>query len=1167
MFLVDDALHWSASDLTAAAECEYALLRTLDHKLGRGTLVEAVEDPLMTHIAALGDRHEAELLSELQASGPVVELPHVGAPYTAAALETARDATLHALKAESPVIFQAAFHDGEFFGYADFLELSPDGWVVCDAKLARSAKPKALLQLGAYADQLLGLGVPLSGTASLLLGNGQRADFPVADLLPVFRERRDRLRQLLADHRAGDRPVAWGQDAVTACGRCAECQQAALDAADVSLVAGLRMEQRRRLNTTGIHTVADLAHADGAPADMTAATFDKLRAQARLQWQQSEAGDDAPLAHELTDTATRTLALLPAPSPGDLFFDFEGDPMYDEGDRAQTGLEYLWGVLDTAGTYTPLWAHSAAEERAAFVAFMDDVAARRRVHPDLHIYHYAPYETSALKRLAMRYQTCEKELDDLLRSEVFVDLYAVVRGSVRVASPSYSIKKLEPLYMGDELRSDDEDAVGDGGASVVAYHEYRSWRTFAPDRAAARLAALEDYNNYDCVSTLRLRDWLLDRARDAGVSDAIAPRALEEAGTELSTSDPVFLALMEKAGTAPRSARTPEQQAHAMLATAIDYFRREHKQFWWEHFSRLHHPIDEWAHRRGVFCVESAEVVSDWAVPEGKSKNARRTVRLVGDLAPGSKQDKSATVLYESPCPPKVTGPASAPYGAGFSDRIDYDASDARVVLLTESRPPEETYDALPVALAPDGPPNAGIIADAIMRAATTAAGAPGLPHGPAYDVLARRSPRLRGGAALPSSSDRVADVVAALTSMDDSYLAIQGPPGTGKTYVGSRVIRELVEKHHWRVGVVGQSHAVVENMLKAVVEDAGLDPELVGKSNNDRKQPPWTDVPNSLKGRCAFLESHAETGCVLGGTSWTFSAEALVESGPLDLLVIDEAGQFALANTIGAATSAKRLLLLGDPQQLPQVSQGSHAEPVDASALGWLMGEHDTIDAEHGYFLADSFRMHPDLCRKVSDLSYEGRLVSAAPAAARRLDGIAPGLEVVTMHHVGNRTESPEEAAEVVRQVRALHGTPWQASADAAPRPLDDGDFLVVAPYNAQVAMIRRALDVAGFRGVEVGTVDRFQGKEAPIAIMSMTASSPREVPRGMGFLLQRNRVNVAISRAQWRAVLIRSAALTSYLPSHAHGLLELGAFIGLCTPDRPSVGDIVEAVHTGRQ
>ncbi|MFI7481441.1 TM0106 family RecB-like putative nuclease [Kocuria sp. M1R5S2] len=1145
MFLVDGKLHWSASDLTAATGCEYALLRSLDYKLGRADAIEEKKNSFLQHLGRLGDRHEARLLEDLQRERNVAVLDHIKPPYTMVKVGAAAQATHDAFLDEPDVIYQTAFFDGEFFGYADFIERADDGWVVCDAKLARSAKPKALLQLGAYAHQIQRMGLPLSSTVSLLLGNGERADFRVSDVLPVFLERREQLRHLLSSHQAGGVAVTWGDERLIACGKCPECHASASAANDLIGVAGMRMEQRRKLHAAepAIRTIADLAASTARPTGMVQATFEKLRAQAGLQWKQMQAADGS-VAFELTDTASTMLALLPAPSEGDLFFDFEGDPLYDEGDLSRVGLEYLWGVLDPAEKYAAIWAHNSTEEREAFISFMDIVAERRAQHPDMHIYHYASYETTALKRLAMRYQTKEKALDDLLRSEVFVDLYATVRGSVRVGQPSYSIKKLEPLYMGDQLRPDDDDAVGDGGASVVAYHEHRQLQDHDPAAAEARLVSLADYNQYDCLSTLRLRDWLLERAVEAGVDDQIVPRIKNIQGEELSDEDPLFRNLMAKSGPAQRSQRTPEEQTFAMLATSLDYYRREHKPYWWEHYERLGHMVDDWHDYRDVYVVESATIVEDWAVPGGRAKNARRVLWLVGDWTPGSKADSRAQIVYPTPALTGSFVSDGVPYVVAPSSAVVSDLEDPRVVLLTESRNPGGISSDLPAALVPGTPPKTTNIEAAIREVACEAAAASSLPNCGVLDILAQRAPRLSANDTLPVTASTDESVVAALIGMNDSYVAIQGPPGTGKTHTGAHVVKELVDKYHWRIGVVAQSHAVVENMLGGIVE-AGLDASLVGKDKVQSESPTWTALKNVPK----YLSEHVATGCVIGGTVWDFANENTIARRSLDLLVVDEAGQFSLAATIGASVAAQRLLLLGDPQQLPQVSQAVHAEPVNESALGWLMDGHDTIPAEFGYFLGESYRMHPDLCAKVSTLSYDGRLYSAPPAAGRCLDGVEPGLHVVCLDHTGNRTESEEEAAEVVAQVRAFLGKTWtDPDTLAAPRLIEQHDFLVVAPYNAQVELIQRALKAADLSDVRVGTVDKFQGQEAPVAIVSMTASSYGDVPRGMGFLLNRNRVNVAVSRAKWRAVLIRSKALTSFMPSSAHGVLELGAFIGLC-------------------
>ncbi len=381
---------------------------------------------------------------------------------------------------------------------------------------------------------------------------------------------------------------------------------------------------------------------------------------------------------------------------------------------------------------------------------------------------------------------------------------------------------------------------------------------------------------------------------------------------------------------------------------------------------------------------------------------------------------------------------------------------------------------------------------------------------------------------------------------LDSSYLAVHGPPGTGKTFTSSTVIARLVKQHGWRIGVVAQSHAVVENLLGCVIE-AGVDPDRVGK----KKAPnaPWREVDE--KDYASFIADH--DGCVIGGTAWDFANRGRVPRQALDLLVVEEAGQFNLANTIAVASSARNLMLLGDPQQLPQVSQGTHPEPVNESALGWLVEGHHILPADRGYFLDCSFRMHPAVCAPVSRLSYDGRLQSREEVSgARRLDGVAPGVTVLSVEHDGNSTDSPEEADAIVAEIDRLLGTPW--TDEAGTRPLGQKDVLIVTPYNAQVVTLRRRLDAADLPDVEVGTVDKFQGRQAAIVFVSMTASTADDVPRGISFLLNRNRLNVAISRAKYAAVIVRSTLLTEYLPSTPQGLVDLGAFLALVPCDTPT-------------
>ncbi len=447
----------------------------------------------------------------------------------------------------------------------------------------------------------------------------------------------------------------------------------------------------------------------------------------------------------------------------------------------------------------------------------------------------------------------------------------------------------------------------------------------------------------------------------------------------------------------------------------------------------------------------------------------------------------------------------------------------------------------MPFALTPGPPiPTTALRESIESTAAAVAAGLPQLPRSAVLDILLRRAPRTRSGNPLPGSTDAITDITAAALDLDSSYLAVHGPPGTGKTHTAGRVIRQLADDHGWRIGVVAQSHATVENLLNCII-DAGLDPERVAKKRYEHNSPRWQEIDSSQY--TAFIADG--TGRVIGGTAWDFANANRVPPGSLDLLVIDEAGQFCLANTIAVAPAAANLLLLGDPRQLPQVSQGTHPEPVDTSALDWLVDGQCTLPDERGYFLDRSYRMHPAVCAAVSALAYDGRLHSHECTAARRLDGYRPGVHVIPVAHQGNSTESPEEADAIAAEIVRLLGTRW--TDEHGTRPLAASDVLVLAPYNAQVALVRQRLASAGLGGVRVGTVDKFQGGQAPVVFVSMTASSADVVPRGISFLLNRNRLNVAVSRAQYAAVIVRSQLLTEYLPATPAGLIDLGAFLAL--------------------
>lgn len=1229
----DRVLVYSATDLVRAAECPWATVRILDEKLGRVPRLPVPEDPMLERTARLGDRHEAEVLAELRERYGPYRPAAAGAPgrgvyeveparsMTHEALAAKHEETLAALRNGADVVFQASFYDGRFHGRADFLIRRADGaYAVYDTKLARHAKVTALLQLAAYADQLAAAGIPVSPEVTLILGDRREASFEVERFLEVYRERRERFEALTAKRRRpGAAPADWWEETLPRCGVCPHCLEQIQENQDVLQVAGMTLARRTLLRERhGVRTVADLAHLPEDDAHLSG-SLRAARAQAQMQLGEGSpdgevtyrdsAGEEHRLSYAVTDAAP--LRRIPRAAPGDVFFDFEGDPLWQDPEDGSWGIEYLFGVVEAPEDpalladpgheprFVPFWAHSRREERRALLDFLEYIAERRRRYPQMRIYHYADYEKRALRSLAMRHGVGEEAVDDLLRQEVLVDLYEPVRRGLRISAPSYSIKKLEPLYMGEHLRAGD---VTDAGASVVAYADYAAHRDAdEPEQARRILASIADYNEYDCLSTLRLRNWLLDLAGRDAAAEACAPdpaaphpEAPEDEDAEVSAVEASLTHFAQHATTASTGLDEAELArtvtAAGMVASATGYHRRERKQFWWSHFDRLASAVQEWESTRDVVLFDRVTVAEDWHTPP-RGRTERRVLEGTARIPDGSSLrggESGLFAMYDSPLPgylrDQVLQAQERRGQGGGAAPVPERASQARATLeeiepgpqegtyrvrVTETRPADsEAFAQLPMALTPPAPIRTQAQEDALAALAEEVDAA--LPHLPAdagLDILSRRSPRLRSGGALPAPDwsapglPMVEAILAAVLDLDRSYVAVQGPPGTGKSFVGAHVIGRLVQRG-WRIGVVAQSHAVIENLLRGCARHGRVPREAMAKAKPRRPRGaeqvaeptvPWRrigpqEIPDFLAGED---DEVPVPGRVYGGTAWDFANAERFSPGQLDLLVIDEAGQYSLANMLAVSRAARNLLLLGDPQQLPQVTQGTHPYSVDESALGWLSAGEQTLPPQLGYFLDATWRMHPSLCAPVSRLSYRGRLHAAEAAGHRRLAGLAPGVHRLEVEHTGRATASPEEADAVVQVARTLVGRPWTPGTGRAPRPLEASDLLVVAAYNAQVEAIRHALGAAGLTGeddgVRVGTVDKFQGQEAAVAIVSMAASSAAEVPRGMDFLLSPNRLNVAVSRGQWAAVLISSPALTDYWPASPEGLAVLGGFTGL--------------------
>ncbi len=969
---------------------------------------------------------------------------------------------------------------GNWGGWSDFLErverpsaLGPFSYEVADTKLKQQPHPKHVLQLVLYSDLLSEIQEVHPEFAYVELGSGKRAPLRLADYAQYARGARARLEAFVAD--------PWPTRPIP-CADCALCRwadhcESVWDAEDSLFnVAGIGRGQVKKLEAAGITTMEALAGNDEQIPGMAETTRAKLVTQARLQ----HARKTGAPAYELrAPEPVKGFNLLPEPKCGDIFYDIEGDPHYEGG------LEYLHGVWYD-NQFRAFWAHDHKAEARALSELLEFFRARLEKNPEARIYHYAPYEITALDRLTRKYGICEAFFDRLLRERRFVDLYAVVRGGLICSEANYSIKSMEAFY---ERERDGE--VTTAGGSVVAYER---WRETGEQQI---LDEIEDYNRIDCISTEELRDWLVE-VRPEGSW----PRLGEDAGDQEKTEDEDAKNLR---GMLANSGLPAERQQ--MLFNLGFFHKREAKPAQWAVFDSVGKDedelIDDLDALAGLEAVGPAEPVK---------RSMARTYRFPPQETK-LRGGKKATVPVADGHPTTI-------------DIADLDPTKRKITLKTGVNKVDLLTDHL--TLHPDWPLKTDVIAAALR--AVIKDQCEQRQFTAIDDLLSCAAPRLKTGAKpdLLDGADPVAGTIAAVGAMDSTVLPVQGPPGTGKTYVTSRAILSLV-RQGYRVGVASNSHEAIRNVLMgclSAIEDH--DPDITPESATLAHKVSGTDdgYPVGVTGisRVTSNQDPVLTEAdIVGGTAFLFSRPEFEQT--LDWLFVDEAGQVGFANMVAMGRAARNIVLVGDPRQLPQVIQGAHPPPAHLSCLDWILGDHATVSKDRGIFLPVSRRMQPEVCCFISQQVYDGRLTSHPDTARQALSGThvpEAGAFWVPVEHAGNAQVSEEEVAAIQLAVAELLQGEWTEK-DGTRRPMRENDIIVVAPYNAQVNALRDALPPE----VRVGTVDKFQGQEASVCLVSMTASSAEETSRGMEFLFSLNRINVAVSRAKALALIFGAPRL----------------------------------------
>jgi predicted RecB family nuclease len=1092
-----DTFLLSASDLVGHLNCRH--LTELDLAVADGKLKKPVVwDPLLELLVERGHLHEREYLEHLTASGlaPVV-IAGVGINPAAVAQ------TLAAMRAGAPVIAQAALENGNWSGRADVLKrvetkscLGAWSYEVVDTKLARATKGNTILQLSLYSD-LLGIAQGKVPEFAYVVAPGMNfapQPYRTADYAAYYRLVRSGLEQAIG------RPISdTYPDPKPHCEICrwrTQCDTRRRRDDHLSLVAGISRAQIGELATQDVTTMAKLAELPvplpWRPERGAAQSYERVREQARIQIRGRSEGK--VVCETLTVSPGFGLTRLPPPSAGDIFFDFEGDPFVEDG-----GLEFMFGYAfgdAQAPEYVADWALSRADERRAFETFVDFVIRRLARHPDLHIYHFSPYEPAALKRLMGRYATRGDEIDRLLRSEIFVDLYAVVRHAIRASVESYSIKKLEPLY--GFVRSAALRDIGTTMAKVQASLELGDLQNITADDRNT----LEAYNRDDCVSTWWLRDWLEKLRQELLESGAAIDRPAAKAGDPA----PQISAWQERIDRlvgrltdrtpADLHERSAEQQARWILAYILDWHRRELKAVWWEHFrlSELSAPdlLEERAGLSGLAFVAEAGGTAKAPIHRYRFPAQETEMRGGEEL--------------------RMLG------GAKFG-KVEAISLQERTI---DIRKRQDTAGIHPAAIYAHKVVGSEVMAEALVRLGEHVAVHGMSGDGPfqaGRDLLMSAMPRI-GGHPLQKPGETTLDAAMRIAPLlDRTVLPVQGPPGAGKTHTAACMMRTLAKAGR-KSGITANSHKVIRNLINKVIEvgiASGTTIRCIEKVSEGEDDVLGLQLTTENAGLFAGIRGDRQ---VAAGTAWLWARPEAFET--LDVLFIDEAAQMSLANVLAVSQAAKSIVLLGDPRQLEQPMQGTHPEGTDVSALDHILGAHATIPADRGLFLEQTWRLHPDICAFTSEMFYEDRLHSLPGLEQQRIKSngriAGSGLRFLAVPHQGNQSASPEEADQIRALVSEILGSAasWiDRNGEEHPVTLDD--ILIIAPYNAQVFELNQRIS-----GARIGTVDKFQGQEAPIVIYSMTTSSHADAPRGMEFLYSLNRLNVATSRARCICVLV---------------------------------------------
>jgi len=1111
MQIINNRLIFSPTDIVKFFESEFASY--MDHfeksvsneMLKKQNIYRDPPDSFQNVILKMGNAHEKNIISKFEKQITKIEKDKHD-------INTCIKQTLSAMNSGVDKIYQGAVSKGGIFGYVDILEktegnssLGDYHYTPCDIKISSHPTPVAVIQLCCYCDILEKIQKFLPENIKIITKDGTVHVFETKKFYYFYQFLKKTFLDYHSAFNSESMPIPNKHEDHRGWNVFAEKRLQELD--DISLTANIRQAQCDKLRKKEINTLTELSEYHGAPpGGIAGSTFRTLKDQAGLQIASKKQNKTVfkVLPHK---EERKGLGLLPLPHPLDVFFDMEGYPFLEEG------LEYLYGnAVNEDPKYICFWAEDKIKEALAFNKWISWVYKRWKQNSNMHIYHYGHYETSTIKRLMGRYGIGESKIDNLLKNHVFVDLHRIVVQGLRVGTLSYSLKEIEKLYY--EKRETD---VQSGSDSTVQFFHFLNAKK--AEEKSLFLKQIEEYNKDDCFSTKKLCQFLWSLQKESNIkyipaSDEAVEERTRRKGTPGDCEEKAFELLsrvpVEKRGL-PLKNTDPETYITELLAYLLEFHIREDKPGWWAYFSQFEMDDEE--------MFESKDIIASCRLIENTAKKYQ--IQFEREQEVGFQAGDRVLVLENE--------------NTRESYKIlELDLIEGKLFLDTSryQNIPDQHSFTLTNEVNMFYKNN---IFKSLLKTANELSFESdyfGL-RKCIYDLLLRNPPDLSGfkGPLVLNTKSLIKKVSDHALSLNQSVLCVQGPPGSGKTYTAAYMILNLIQKGK-RVGVTSNSHKAILNLLKMVFEQnkehIAIQCQKVHKTGDkEGEQAFLREYPIELVKNDDVLES----ANLVGGTVFFFAREN--QDSAYDYLFVDEASQVSLANVVASARVATNIILLGDQNQLDQPIQGSHPGESGKSALTYYTEGQATISEDKGVFLPISYRMNPKVCQFISENFYSGKLFSDEKNKVQRivlspeLKNTLPnsGVCFVPVDHLGNREASLEEVDVIFNLYEKLLQSTW-VDKEGNENQITENDILIIAPYNLQVAYLKRRFDRDSVR---IASVDKFQGQEATVSILSMSASTIKDAPRGIQFLLNKTRLNVAISRAKCLSIVVGSTNLLS--------------------------------------